>query len=131
MNARLLAALLWLACAPVLAHHSVTATYDTSRSLTFDATVREFELSTPHSRLSVEAKQDGKSMLWEVELPSIIFLHRAGWTDQSLMVGEHIHLTGAPSRFSASGLYATRVVKADGTELALLPSSALSVGSEK
>jgi Family of unknown function (DUF6152) len=110
------------AVAPVLAHHSVTSEYDTSKVVTLDGEVQTLELASPHSRLTLDVKgPGGTSTSRQTELPSVAFLHRAGWTEASLRSGEHIHLTAAPSRSDATRLYAISITKADGSHLALLP----------
>jgi len=120
------AAAFFLVCANAraLAHHSVTATYDTSKIIMLDGDVRQLELGFPHSHLLVEVRGAHGAVTWKTELASVVFLRRAGWTSKSLSVGEHVHLTGSPSRYSATELYVLSVTKADGTHLALLPLSA-------
>jgi|SRR5580692_3534496 hypothetical protein len=108
-----------------LAHHSVTAVYDTSKTITLIGDVRELQLNSPHSLLVVEVgNPQGQPVTWHGELPALVFLHRAGWNSRSLLVGEHVHLTGSPSRYSATDFYVTSITKSDGTRLPLLPQTA-------
>jgi hypothetical protein len=107
------------------AHHSVTAVYDTSKTIVLVGDVRELQLNSPHSLLVVEVgNPQGQPVAWRGELPALVFLHRAGWTVHSLAVGEHIHLTGCPSRYNATDFYVVSITKSDGTQLPLLPLSA-------
>lgn len=108
-----------------IAHHSVTAVYDTSKTITLIGDVRELRLDSPHSLLVIEVGDpQGQPVAWRGELPALVFLHRAGWNSQSLSVGEHVHLTGSPSRYSATDFYVTSITKSDGTHLPLLPATA-------
>lgn len=104
------------------AHHSVTAEYDTSKVIAIDGQVRSFDLGSPHSHLIMNVAQaDGSQVLWQTELPSVTFLHRAGWTEKSLSVGERIRVTGSPRRSNPTELYAISVTKNDGSQLPLVP----------
>jgi hypothetical protein len=117
-----MAGVLVLASLPAAAHHSVAAAFDTTRTIVIEGQVRELTLGSPHSRLVVETETaDGQTMTWVTELASAAFLRRAGWTPKSLGVGERIRLTGSPSRYSATEVYAVTVTKANGTQLSLLP----------
>jgi len=117
-----LGGLLLSVCSSAYAHHSVAAQYDTSKSISITGDVRELQLASPHSYIIVEVAHAGAQMTsWRAELTSAAFLHRAGWTARSLSVGEHVQLTGSPSRTNALELYVTAITKADGSHLALLP----------
>lgn len=107
---------------PVYAHHSVTAEYDTSKVITIDGQVRALDLGSPHSHLTIGVlRSDGSSVSWQTELASVTFLHRAGWTEKSLSLGERVRLTGSPSRNNPTQLYVITVTKADGSQLTMVP----------
>lgn len=109
-------------CSQAMAHHSVTAMYDTSKTISLDGDVRNLQLGSPHSLLVVEVGDaQGHAVAWRGELPPLLILRRAGWNQHSLPIGEHVHLTGAPSRYSATEFYVVSITKADGSQLALLP----------
>jgi hypothetical protein len=117
-----LAALLAAVSLPAPAHHSVTAAFDMARTVSIDGQVRELQLASPHSHLRVEVRDaNGQTVTWVTELAASVYLRRAGWTENSLAVGEHVRLTGAPSRYNPRELYAITVTRSDGTRLALLP----------
>jgi hypothetical protein len=126
-------ALLALAlCSRAIAHHSVTSVYDTSKTISLVGDVRQLQLDSPHSLLVIEVGDPhGQSVAWRGELPALVFLHRAGWTTHSLAVGEHVHVTGSPSRYSATDFYVVSITKSDGTQLPLLPSSAPPTPTDK
>ena len=120
----LAACLLW-AGRPVQAHHSVTAMYDLSRVITLNGTVESLMLGSPHSHLAIKVPEPlGRYDTWQVELPSLSFLERAGWTDHTLSRGQHLTLIGSPARYTASQMYVRSITLANGTKLALLPGTA-------
>ena len=56
--------------APLLAHHSVAAQYDISKTITIQGAVTKTEWLNPHARVWVDAKNDdGTISNWEMELP--------------------------------------------------------------
>lgn len=113
------------------AHHSVTAVYDTTKTITLTGDVRELQLDSPHSLLVVEVgNAHGQAVTWRGELPALVFLRRAGWNNHSLVVGEHVHVTGSPSRYNATDFYVTGITKSNGNRLPLLPQSAPPANSE-
>ena len=63
-------AVLFVGCVvPLLAHHSVAAEFDKSKTITIQGTVNRVEWMNPHARLWVDAmNQDGTVSHWELEL---------------------------------------------------------------
>jgi hypothetical protein len=56
--------------APLLAHHSVGAQFDISKTITIQGVVTKTEWLNPHARVWVDAKNDdGTVSNWEMELP--------------------------------------------------------------
>jgi hypothetical protein len=56
---------------PLLAHHSVPAEYDVSKTITIQGVVTKIEWMNPHAHFWVEVKNDdGTVSDWEMELPS-------------------------------------------------------------
>src|SRR5277367_1511608 len=98
----------WLCCALTLptgawAHHSVVATYDTSKSISISGDVLSLELANPHSYLVVDVPEPGGTVTrMRGEMAPVAVLRRAGWTANTLAVGEHVQLTGSPARDSAT-----------------------------
>jgi hypothetical protein len=67
---------------PVLAHHSVPAVFDVSRTIIVQGVVTRIEWVNPHARLWVDAKnEDGTVSNWELELPPPNALKREGGLD--------------------------------------------------
>src|SRR5438046_2247303 len=86
----------------LLAHHSFTATYDTSKTVTIEGTITQFLLRNPHSFLHITVKdKDGKEQNWNIEWAAAGQLGGAGVTRDSLKVGDPVVITGNPARDSA------------------------------
>ncbi len=87
---------LMLAAVPMLAHHSFSAEYDRSKSVTLKGTVTKVEWMNPHARFYVDVKDDkGSTTNWEFELGSPNGLMRSGWTRNSLKQGDVIPVAGS------------------------------------
>ena len=121
---RWLALLSLLAAWPVAAHHSVVSEYDTSKTIAYSGHVKSLQLGNPHSYLVVEvARPGGPDLVLRGEMASAGLLKRAGWTPQSLAVGEHVRLTGSPGRHSDTDFYIISVTRDDGSQLPLIPAT--------
>ena len=85
-----------MAAVPMLAHHSFSAEYDRSKSVTLKGTVTKVEWMNPHARFYVDVKDDkGATTNWEFELGSPNGLMRSGWTRNSLKQGDTVTVAGS------------------------------------
>lgn len=85
--------------APSLAHHSFLATYFDDRTHEIEGTVIQFLLRNPHSFLHVEAAdEDGVVQTWSIEWGASNQLNGQGITSSSLRGGDHVIISGSPSR---------------------------------
>ena len=57
----LLALCFTIAGAPALAHHAISGIYDSSKRVTVEGAVREFQFINPHPFLIIEVSEDGKT----------------------------------------------------------------------
>jgi len=81
------------------AHHSFSATYDTSKTVTVEGKVTQFLLRNPHSFLHITAiDKDGKEQNWNIEWAAAGQLGGAGVNRDSLKVGDPVVITGNPAR---------------------------------
>ena len=102
--------LLLLAAAPVLAHHSVAAKYDTRQSITLRGTVTKITWDNPHVRLYLQAADKGASEAgWEFELGSPNLQILNGWKIDTFRRGDHVVVTAYPARDGSKFGYATKV----------------------
>ena len=106
---------------PLFAHHG-NAAYDTTKTVTVQATITEFEFINPHVMVFFEAKNDkGEIEKWQGELTSPNHLMRTGWTKGTLKSGDQVTFSGLRAKSGATTLWITRIVAADGHEIPLSP----------
>lgn len=90
-----------IACAiasPVSGHHS-EAGIDMSSVVTFEGTVTEFSWRNPHVYLVTETTSEhGDPVEWVLQMGSIVTAGRAGWTRDSLSVGDRITIRTHPAQ---------------------------------
>jgi hypothetical protein len=87
----------------VFAHHSFSATYDSSQKVEIAGLVKEFVWRNPHSfmRLDVEDK-DGTTKTWTLEWGSTNDLTQAKITRTTLKPGDRLVVTGEAPRDPSS-----------------------------
>ena len=91
--------------APVYAHHSFVAHYDTENVMTIEGTVTEVWYQNPHRRVYVEtAGENGERALWETETYPRNILDRRGWKHDDLKVGDDVVVTGRRARDGSNRL---------------------------
>jgi hypothetical protein len=100
----LFAVLVFLPAADHLfAHHSFSATYDSTQKVEIEGVVKEFVWRNPHSfmRLDVTDK-DGSIKTWALEWGSTNDLTQAKITRTTLKPGDKLKVTGEPARDASS-----------------------------
>jgi hypothetical protein len=108
--------------APVRAHHAVTPFYEENKTVAIQGVVKKFIFKNPHSLLVVDVKDEkGETTEWEIELGAPIILGKAGWTPDTIKVGDEIKATGRPSKapgtHGLSSMAGATVTRADGKSL--------------
>ena len=102
--------LLLLAAAPALAHHSMSAKYDTNQSVILQGTVQKITWNNPHVRLYVQAPDKGvPNASWEFEMGSPNLLLQNGWKLTTFRQGDHVVVTAYPARDGTRIGYASKV----------------------
>ena len=100
MGPKFLLAAILLAAIPsaAFAHHG-TSHYDLGKTITLMGTVTGFDWGNPHCLVYIDVKADNdKVQHWTLELASPYTMSRAGWTRNSLMVGDMILAQTHPAR---------------------------------
>ena len=106
---------------PVFAHHG-NAAYDTTKTVTIKGTITDFEFINPHVMVFFEVRDEkGGLEKWQGELTSPNHLLRTGWTKETLKPGDQIRFSGLRAKSGATTLWITKVVAANGHEIALSP----------
>jgi hypothetical protein len=86
---------LFMAAAPVWAHHAFYAEFDETKPITLRGTVTKWEVINPHSWIHLDVKgPDGKVVNWMIEGGSPNALFRLGFTKASLPPGTEIVVEG-------------------------------------
>src|SRR5688572_14296698 len=100
------------------AHHSVATFFELDKTVEVTGVVKEFRLVNPHMRMVIEATKDGKPETWTLTGGVTGDLRAAGWTPESIAIGETVTVSGPPARNAAfRGMYVRKLVKADGKVL--------------
>ena len=110
---------LFLGADRVFAHHSFSATYDSSQKVEIEGVVKEFVWRNPHSFMRIDVTgEDGTTKTWALEWGSTNDLTQAKITRTTLRPGDLIVVTGeAPRDESSLRLLISRVNRpSDGFE---------------
>lgn len=108
-----------VACAvPALAHHSLTAEFDTDRTVQLSGTITEMKWTNPHAWLYINVK-DAKGQVenWAIEFATPNQLYRRGWSREDLPAGAAVNVNGYPSRDKGRRINAIDVKLPDGRTL--------------
>jgi hypothetical protein len=119
LNSLIAAAALLLLGVPLWAHHG-NASYDNENPATIKGTVTEFAWSNPHVQIYLDVKDNkGSVVRWSVETFSPGKLVRAGWTKDSVKVGDLVSITLIPAKSGAPVGFLHKLVLPNGEELGL------------
>jgi Family of unknown function (DUF6152) len=90
-----LAAGVFLMAAPLLAHHSFSAEYDSAKRVTLKGIVSKVDWMNPHVYFYIDVKDDGGSITnWALEMGPPNGLQRSGWTRNTIKVGDEVIVDG-------------------------------------
>jgi hypothetical protein len=92
-----------LLAVPAVAHHSVSAEFDTTKPIKFTGTIKKVDWTNPHIYTHVEAKDEtGKLVVYRVEGGPPNSLFRQGWRKDTLKVGETVTVAGVRAKNTES-----------------------------
>jgi hypothetical protein len=107
-----------LATATAIAHHSFAAEFDGNKPVDLKGTVTKVEWSNPHTYFYIDVTMpDGKVINWGMEMGSPNGLMRAGWTRNTLHVGDVIRVEGSQAKDGANVGNARAVTTSAGKRL--------------
>src|SRR5688500_17537695 len=104
-----------LAGATGLAHHSVAAKIDETKSMTLTGIVTNVDWRNPHVHVFVNVRgAKGEWVNWAVELESPIDLQGSGWNRDSLQPGDAVTVNGFPARNGSRQVWSNRMTMTQG-----------------
>jgi len=88
---------LLLAARPIVAHHSFAAEFDASKPFKMTGTVTKVEWMNPHTYFYIDVADEktAKVTNWGMEMGSPNGLMRAGWTRNTMKVGDKVTVEGS------------------------------------
>ena len=90
---------LTIAATPAIAHHSFAAEFDAKQPITLKGTVTKVEWMNPHTYFYIDvAEANGSVTNWGLEMGSPNGLMRAGWTRNTLKVGDIVTVEGTRAK---------------------------------
>ena len=106
---------LLVSAAPLLAHHSFAAEYDTTKPVKVTGVVTKMEWMNPHARFYVDVKEaDGTVANWNFELGAIPVLLKQGWRKDALKAGDQVTVEGNRAKDESHTAAARVVLLPDG-----------------
>src|SRR2546429_8954044 len=94
--------------APVLAHHSFAAEFDSKQPVQVTGVVTKIDWMNPHTWVYVDVTDNsGAVQKWQFETGAPNELVRRGWKMNDLKVGDHVSIDGfrAKKLVSNTGIY--------------------------
>lgn len=113
----LVATILVLSSHSVHAHHSFPTEFDGDLQGEISGTITTVWFRNPHVRYRIDVIAEGGLVEeWDVQTTSLTSIRRAGWTKETLTVGETVRIWGDLGHNGSKKIFMRGVKKADGTE---------------
>ena len=102
MSTKVLVLLAWLTVgmAPLAAHHSAAAEFDETKTFKLTGSVTKVRWENPHIFFYVDVMDEktGKVVNWTMEMSNPNRLMRAGWTRDTMKIGDKVIVEGRLAR---------------------------------
>jgi hypothetical protein len=103
-----------LAAGPALAHHS-GAMFDSTKEVTLEGTIKEFQFTNPHSWIQLNvADPNGKVTEWSLETGGVSGLYKRGVRASSLKPGDKVTVIAHPLKNGNAGGSVRTVTTSEG-----------------
>ena len=80
-----------LAASALMAHHSFSAEYDSSKKMTLKGVITKVDWMNPHVYFYIDVQDEGGNITnWALEMGPPNGLQRAGWTRNTMKVGDEV-----------------------------------------
>ena len=117
-TALLIAVALCLAVAPIWAHHSNAAQFDSANRTSLKGEITKIEWTNPHAYIFVGVKDAaGKVVTWGLEGFPPNTLLRTGWSQKDIKQGDTISFEGCVARNGDPIMLAREITLPDGRKL--------------
>ena len=98
-----------------IAHHSIAAKFDESKTQTLSGIVTLVDWRNPHVHVFLNVRgAKGELVNWAIELESPIDLHDSGWNPDSVKPGDAITVTGYPARNGSRQVWSNKMTLTQG-----------------
>jgi uncharacterized protein DUF6152 len=115
---------MFVAAAPVWAHHAFVAEFDAKKPVKLRGTVTKMEWINPHAWIHIDVKNtDGTTASWMIEGGTPNTLFRRGFTKDSLAIGTEIVVDGYQAKDGSNRANGRDITFPDGRKLFLGASS--------
>ena len=102
-----------LAAAPLVAHHSFSAEFDSAKPVMLKGWVTKIDWTNPHVWIYMNVKDEkGVTTNWGFEMGPPHLLQGQGWTAKSLKIGDEVSVEGSMAKNGTKRMNARSVIMA-------------------
>ena len=102
MRGKVIVLIAWLVsgAVPLVAHHSAAAEFDETKPFKLTGTVTRLRWENPHIFFYIDVvdEKTGKPVNWTMEMANPNRLLRAGWTRDTMKIGQKVIVEGTLAR---------------------------------